>query len=137
MTDHFEEIWIPPFETQQMVHKEIKKKPSSIAQTLKEKVQMRRRWKLNGRVKFVLLQLSHYKFRQHLEKKCLEKGCQMRIVDESYTSMCCGGCGSKSIEYENRVKKCGCGMRIDRDLNGSRNIFLKTIVERKIKASKE
>jgi putative transposase len=112
--------------------KENKKKYKS----LKEKVQVRRRRRLNGRVKFVLLQLSHYKFRQHLEKKCLEKGCQMKVVDESYTSMCCGGCGRNGYEYDNRIKKCICGTRIDRDLNGSRNIMLKTIVENKIKASK-
>jgi transposase len=138
LTDHFNEIWIPPFETKRMVRnerleiKENKKKYKS----LKEKGQVRRRWRLNGRVKFVLLQLSHYKFRQHLEKKCLEKGCQMKIVDESYTSMCCGGCGRKGDEYDNRIKKCICGTRMDRDLNGSRNIMLKTIIENKIKASK-
>ena len=51
--------------------------------------------------------------------------------------MCCGGCGCKSDQYDNRIKKCVCGTRIDRDLNGSRNIMIKTIVENKIKASKE
>ena len=143
LTDHFNEIWIPPFETKRMVrneHQESKilcKENKKKCKSLKEKIQVRRRWKLNGRVKFVLLQLSHYKFRQHLEKKCLEKGCQMKVVDESYTSMCCGGCGCKSNQYDNRIKKCVCGTRIDRDLNGSRNILIKTIAENKIKASKE
>ena len=143
LTDHFEEIWIPPFETKKMVRNErqeakvLCKEHKQKCKSLKEKIQVRRRWKLNGRVKFVLLQLSHYKFRQHLEKKCLEKGCRMKIVDESYTSMCCGGCGRKGEVYENRVKKCVCGTRMDRDMNGSRNIMLKTIVENKIKANRE
>lgn len=45
--------------------------------------------KMYKRVKFVLLNLSHYRFRQHLTNKCAEYGCQLEIVNEAYTSQCC------------------------------------------------
>lgn len=82
--------------------------------------------RLNARVKFVLNQLSHYKFRQHLLSKAEEYGCKVRIVTEEYTSKCCGKCGKLSNKYNNREKECPyCNTKINRDINGSRNILLK------------
>jgi putative transposase len=117
LTDRYERIYIPSFETQKMVRNPVR--------NAKQTKASKRKSRLNKRVKFVLNSLSHYRFRQHLQNKCLEKGCKMEIVDESYTSMTCGGCGRQSKKYENRRKECSCGCEIDRDLNGARNILLR------------
>jgi len=122
LTDNYSRIYIPPFETQQMVRNERKR-----TDTLFDKKEYKRKGRLNKRVKFVLNSLSHYRFRQHLLNKCKEKGCKIELINESYTSLCCGNCGLKSKTYNNRVKSCSCGCKIDRDLNGSRNIFIKML----------
>ena len=84
--------------------------------------------KLNKRVKFVLNSLSHYKFRQHLANKCSEYGCQMYIVTEENTTITCTKCGEISKKCNNRIKECKiCNYKINRDINGSRNILLKNI----------
>jgi IS605 OrfB family transposase len=86
--------------------------------TIEEVKVFKRKSRLNSRVKFVLNSLQHYKFRQHLSNKCQEKGCQLFVVDESYTSQCCGKCGEISKTFNtNRVKKCDkCKAEIDRDI---------------------
>ena len=83
---------------------------------------------MNGRVKFVLNNLSHYKFREHLLHKAEEYGSKVEIVTEEYTSQCCGHCGMLSDEYIKRVKICPiCKSKINRDINGARNILLKNV----------
>ena len=103
---------------------EIKDKPNNERKiVIKEMYKIRR---LNKRVKFVLNMLSHYKFKQHLINKCDEYGCNIEIVTEEYTSKCCSRCGILSDNYKNREKTCiSCNLKIDRDLNGSRNILIK------------
>jgi putative transposase len=137
---NYDRVLIPKFETKQMIrngNKEISKKKiknkineikndNSIENKKEEFKLVNRRRRLNGRVKFVLMMLSHYKFRQHLKHKCLEYGCEMKEVTEEYTSQCCGKCGYLSKNYNNRIKKCSkCNFEIERDINGSRNIFIK------------
>lgn len=83
---------------------------------------------INRRVKFVLNSLSHYKFRQHLSQKCDEYGCKLHVVTEEYTSKTCTNCGEQSSKYSStRIKECVCGHKMDRDINGARNIFIKNI----------
>ena len=49
-------------------------------------------------------------------------------VDESYTSQCCSLCGILLRDYDNQIKKCKyCGLKMDRDSNESRNIYVKSI----------
>jgi putative transposase len=92
----------------------------------KEITKMYKQKRLSKRVKFVLNQLRHYKFKQHLANKCNEYGCELKIVTEEYTSQCCSRCGILSDKYINRLKTClSCNLSIDRDLNGSRNILIK------------
>jgi transposase len=125
LTNKYDNILIPVFETQNMVKtSRIKNQDKQDLTKVKE---YKRKSRLNGRVKFVLNMLSHYSFRQHLLHKCNEKGCNMIMVSEEYTSQCCGKCGKCSINYCNkRVKKCeNCSLEIDRDVNGSRNILIK------------
>lgn len=151
LTNNYKNIIIPIFETQQMVsngkkvtiykkdeeskaeaktREEIfdKKKEDIRNCTTKEELKVYKRTnRLNSRVKFVLNMMSHYKFRQHLAHKCVEKGCQLFVVTEEYTSQCCGVCGKCSKNYSSsRVKTCNhCKSKIDRDINGSRNILIK------------
>ena len=83
---------------------------------------------LNKRVKFVLQMLSHYSFRQHLKNKCLEYGCHLEIVTEEYTSKTCTNCGTIGNNFTKRVKCCtNCHYKIDRDINGARNILIKNL----------
>jgi len=51
------------------------------------------------------------------------------IVDESYTSKTCTKCGeqNKNLGSSKHFKCSKCGLEIDRDINGARNIYLKTI----------
>jgi len=51
------------------------------------------------KVKFVLNQLSHYKFKQHLINNCNEYNCELKIVTEEYTTQYCSRCGILSNIY--------------------------------------
>ena len=108
-------VLIPEFKTSKM-----------IACNDGTKKEFKRNIRLNKRVKFVLQHMSHYKFRLHLENKCKEHKSEMITVTEEYTSQCCSRCGTLDNTYNNRVKTCpSCGLVIDRDINGSRNILIK------------
>ena len=51
-------------------------------------------------------------------------------MTEECTSITCSKCGKISTKYEKRVKNCeNCKLKIDRDINGSRNILIKNIKE--------
>jgi transposase len=136
---NFERILLPNFGTKKMVcnKEERKTKIQNNIEKIKEESNneveitnkiksYRRQRRLNRKVCFVLNQLSHYKFKQHIQHKSEEYGCKVYIVTEEYTSQACV-CGELSKTYNSdRVKQCShCGVRIDRDLNGARNIFLK------------
>jgi putative transposase len=53
------------------------------------------------------------------------------LVDESYTSKTCGGCGRINHGLgKSKLFWCEqCGFRTDRDWNGARNIWLKFLTE--------
>ena len=72
--------------------------------------------------------LSHYKFKCKLEEKCKSRQRNLIITTEEYTSKTCGSCGKINDVGLKRVFKCDdCGLKIDRDYNGARNILLKYI----------
>jgi len=133
---NYEKILIPIFETQNMIKRkgtwknritEIFNK-EGMENGKKELKKYNRVKRLNKRVKFVLNMLSHYKFRQHLVNKCHEYGCELNVVTEEYTSVTCTKCGLISKKCENRVKECEhCKYKINRDINGARNILIKNI----------
>ena len=131
---NYDKILIPKFETQKMIKQNIKRSNKNNIKKIKEeninvKEKIRnysKKCRLNGRVKFVLSMLSHYKFRQQLLNKCQEYGCLMEVVTEEYTSQCCGRCGKLDNVYINREKHCQhCSAEINRDINGARNILIK------------
>ena len=131
----YDTIIIPEFKTQGMVKCDRKKtiietvnKIKETSENVKDSLrQYTKKNRLTGRVKFVLNMQSHYRFRQQLLNKSKEYGCRVIVMTEEYTSQCCGNCGALSNQYINRVKHCeNCKFQIDRDLNGARNILLKT-----------
>ena len=83
--------------------------------------------KLPKRVKRLLYIYSYFKFKERLTYKCNSHGVNLIIVDESYTSKTCGRCGTLNEELgSKKVFQCPvCNLKIDRDINGARNILIK------------
>jgi IS605 OrfB family transposase len=81
--------------------------------------------KLARITKRLLMMFSFHSFKEKLKYKCSMYNKKLIIVDESYTSCTCGRCGNiKRTKLE--VYSCDeCGLVIDRDATGSRNIFIK------------
>ena len=85
--------------------------------------------KLNKLTKRIGLSLNFYKYHERLKYKCEVKGVKYGKIKEWMTSKMCSNCGeideklgSKEI-YE--CKKCK--IKLDRDINGARNIHIKAI----------
>ena len=58
--------------------------------------------------------------------KCDVYSKKLIIVDESYTSCTCGVCGIINNTKGKELFSCvSCGLEIDRDVTGSRNILIK------------
>ena len=105
ITKNYNTIIIPPFESQDMVSNN-----------------------KNRRLNRSLLELKHYMFKSRLESKCKLRGCSMIVNTEEYTSKTCGNCGSINNVGSNDIFTCSkCNLIIDRDVNGARNIYIKTI----------
>mgnify|MGYP005992635901 CR=1 FL=1 len=83
---------------------------------------------LNKMTKRISLRFKFYEFRQRLAYKCEVLGNNYKCVNESFTSMTCCNCGTIDENLgSNKVYKCqSCKKIIDRDVNGARNIYLKS-----------
>jgi putative transposase len=106
--NNFDVILLPTFETSQMVGKKSRKLRSKIVRAM--------------------LTWSHYQFKVRLKNKALEFGKIVLDVCEAYTS--------KTVSWTGEVKKVGGsrvieagGIKMDRDLNGARGIFLRSLVD--------
>ncbi|MGL5934382.1 MAG: zinc ribbon domain-containing protein [Cetobacterium sp.] len=106
LTKNFNSILLPSFEIQDMVRDK----------------------KLNRKTSRNMMNYCFYKFKQRLEHKCqLLKYCNVTIVNEAYTSQTCGFCGVLN-KTKNEVIICNnCNKSYDRDVNGSRNIYIKYV----------
>ena len=86
---------------------------------------------LNKMSKRVCNKLKLYEFRNRLYYKCFLNGNNVKCVNESFTSKVCSNCGE--IEENLGSKKIfdckKCKKKIDRDINGARNIYLKSTYE--------
>ena len=145
---NYERILIPEFKTQGMIKNNYGCGKKKVQETYKtegkeagkeELIKYEKRKKLNRRTKFVLNMLSHYKFRQYLTYKASEYDCSIDVITEEYTTITCTKCGHISSNSKNRIKTCeNCGYKINRDINGSRNILIKYISNylQKTKATK-
>ena len=71
--------------------------------------------------------LGHKKFLARLKTKAKETNTNIIIVDEINTSKTCACCGNmKDTKFTGKVYDCKkCDIKIDRDRNGSINIFKK------------
>jgi len=78
--------------------------------------------------------LSHYKFQQKIKWLCSCNGSKLYLVDEDYTTKTCGKCGVINNVGSNKIFTCNdCGCQLNRDLNGARNIWIKTMTENGVK----
>ena len=136
LCNNFENILLPEFKTKPMISnkkiEEESKKIKEIAnkEDAKKKLrELQKRIKMSKEIKFVLSMQSHYKFKKYLKDLSKKYGTMVYDCTEDYTSQCCTNCGIISNIYETyRTKTCkACNSNIDRDINGSRNIYLKNI----------
>ena len=108
LTDHFDVILLPTFETKSMVAKAARKLRKKSVRSL--------------------LSFSHYKFGQRLEQKCIERGKKLVRVCEAYTSKTASWTGEMLKIGGAKVIKSG-GVVVNRDINGARGIFLRALVD--------
>ena len=109
LTDEYDTILLPKFETQKMTKRDENGKrqlPSHVSRDANL--------------------LSHYRFKQMLKSKCELSGTILIECNESYTSRTCGKCGHLCKPDRSKMKTCEqCGATCDRDVNGARNILIK------------
>jgi len=84
---------------------------------------------INDMLKRVASRYRFYVFKERLKYKCYLKGIKYQEIDEYCTSKCCSSCGNfKKDLGSSKVYNCTkCGLTIGRDLNASKNIFIKGI----------
>ena len=110
LVDNFDIILLPTFETSGIV--------------------MRGKRKLRKKSARQMLTLSHYRFKQFLKHKAKETGCLVIDVCEAYTSKTVSWNGEMSPTLGGKkVIKDSAGLKMDRDLNGARGIFLRALVD--------
>lgn len=92
---------------------------------------MMRSKKLNKMTKRLMCMYSFHSFKEKLLFKCNQYNKRFILVTEEYTSKTCTNCGVINDVGGSELYKCSdCGIEIDRDINGARNIFIKNIVLR-------
>jgi len=70
---------------------------------------------------------SHMKFIKRLEEKGIEKGVTIKIINENMTTQTCGKCFNK-YKFSGEIYECEkCGIKMGRDINSARNIYMKEI----------
>lgn len=110
LVDNFDIILLPTFETSQMA---VKKSRKIRAKSVRQ-----------------MLTLSHYRFKQFLKHKAFETGKLVLDVNEAYTSKTVSWTGEIIHNLGGRKKiKSSDGQVMDRDLNGGRGIFLRSLVD--------
>ncbi|NJM60965.1 MAG: transposase [Oscillatoriales cyanobacterium RU_3_3] len=106
---HYDVIYLPTFETSQMV--------------------VRGSRKLNSKSARAMMTWAFYQFSQTLEHLCNRYGSRLVRVTEEYTSKTCTKCGRVHQKLGGaKTFKCpNCGYEIPRDFNGALGIFLKAL----------
>jgi putative transposase len=109
ITDNYDTILLPDFKISQMIKSK----------------------KIGKSTKRMMCMYSFHRFKEKLKYKCNNKGINLIIVDESYTSKTCGCCGYINDTQGKESLKCiNCHNEIDRDASGARNIFIKNTILR-------
>ena len=110
----FDTVLIPDFKTKQMTQR--KNRKDGRVRTIRSKTARS------------MLTWAHYRFRMRLIEKALDHGKEVVTVTEEYTSRTCGRCGHLNLKTSSKLFECEkCGVKMDRDDNGARNIFLKHV----------
>jgi putative transposase len=115
---NFSAIMIPIFEVQSMVSRmERKISKNSVRQ---------------------LISWRHYEFRQRLISSASRTNVHIHVIGEEYSTQACGNCQNldKNVGGKEIYKCRHCGIKLDRDLNGSRNIFIMNSSMRQIESVK-
>ncbi len=83
---------------------------------------------LNKLTKVIASRIRYYNFLQRLSYKCKLHNKNLKIVDEAYTSKLCSNCcdENKTLGSSKKFKCKNCNLNIDRDMNGCRNILMKS-----------
>jgi putative transposase len=102
LVTRFETVFIPTFETSQMVTK------------------------LRFKTARSMLTFAFFRFKSFLKAKGQEYSCNVIEVSEAYTSKTCSYCGTMHKIGSKKVMKC-CA-EVDRDYNGARGIYLASLV---------
>jgi putative transposase len=111
LVDNFDVILLPTFETSQMVSKS--------------------RRKLRNKTVRQMLTLSHYEFKKFLKWKAGENSKLVIDCNEAYTSKTVSWTGEiiKNLGGARTIKSQATGLKMNRDLNGARGIFLRALVD--------
>lgn len=78
-----------------------------------------------------MMTLSHFKFRERLIHKAKMTGTKVIVCKENWTSKTCTNCGKINGNLGSEKVYCcnDCGLVIDRDMNGARNIFIRCLTK--------
>ena len=111
LVENFDVIFLPTFETSQMVSKS--------------------RRKLRNKSVMLMLTLSHYEFKQFLKWKAWENHKIVIDCNEAYTSKTVSWTGEiiNNLGGAKTIKSNSTQLKMDRDLNGARGIFLRALVD--------
>ncbi|MCC5627721.1 transposase [Nostoc sphaeroides CHAB 2801] len=111
LVDNFDVILLPTFETSQMVSKS--------------------RRKLRNKSVRQMLTLSHYEFKTFLKWKAWEQSKTVIDCNEAYTSKTVSWTGEivKNLGGARKILSLSTGLKMNRDLNGARGIFLRALVD--------
>jgi putative transposase len=111
LVENFDVILLPTFETSQMVSKS--------------------RRKLRSKSVRQMLTLSHYEFKQFLKWKAWENHKVVIDCNEAYTSKTVSWTGEiiNNLGGAKIIKSNSTQLKMDRDLNGARGIFLRALVD--------
>ncbi len=108
LVDHFDIILLPTFETSEMV--------------------LRGARKLRTKSVRSMLTYAHHRFQRFLARKCWQRGKELLLVNESYTSRTCSWSGEIIPNLGGtRVVRGSDGVMVERDTNGARGIFLRAL----------
>ncbi|NEO79294.1 transposase [Moorena sp. SIO4G3] len=109
LVSNYKLIFLPTFETSEMVVKSARK--------------------LNKKTARNLLTWSHYKFRQHLIQMADRNDVKVVLVNESYTSKTCPECGHihEKLGGNKKFQCPKCSFSLPRDWNGARNIMIRAL----------
>lgn len=103
LVNTFDTIYLPSFETSQMMTK-LTSKTARMMQTF-----------------------SHYSFQRFLIAKAEEYSSKVVICNEAYTSKTCSYCGKIHNIGSKKMMRCECGIEVSRDYNGARGILLRAL----------